>query len=185
MSLAVASGQDGQPSESHLRFRSSRTGRCSGTARPYRAAGPRPLSRCPSPVPAGWRPTLPLQTRCRRGSFLTRQAPGHRFCILVFNAHNPVNDAGVDNLRDESRPDALILCLPGVPPDRTGELAGSTATTCTPGSVSFRISPTPVIVPRYPHRPQTRPRAPTGSGSRGPSCGGALRGLPDWRIAAA
>ena len=43
-----------------------------------------------------------------------------------------------------------ILCGPGAPPESTGELAGSTATTSASGARSFSIRPTPVIVPPVP-----------------------------------
>ena len=45
-----------------------------------------------------------------------------------------------------------ILCGPGLPPERTGEEAGSTATTCTDGFNSFRKRPVPVMVPPRSHR---------------------------------
>ena len=47
-----------------------------------------------------------------------------------------------------------ILCGPGSPPERTGEAAGSTASTWTSGRRSFRACPTPVMVPPVP-TPQT------------------------------
>ena len=43
-----------------------------------------------------------------------------------------------------------ILCGPGSPPDRTGELSGSTPTTYRSGLRSLRRSPQPVIVPPVP-----------------------------------
>ena len=43
-----------------------------------------------------------------------------------------------------------ILCGPGSPPESTGELFGSTATTCRSGLRSFSRSPAPVIVPPVP-----------------------------------
>ena len=43
-----------------------------------------------------------------------------------------------------------ILCGPATPLERTGEVAGSTATTFTSGFCFFRYSPTPVIVPPVP-----------------------------------
>ena len=48
-----------------------------------------------------------------------------------------------------------ILCGPGRPPDSTGLLAGSTATTLRSLFRSFRNEPAPVIVPPVP-TPATR-----------------------------
>ena len=43
-----------------------------------------------------------------------------------------------------------ILCGPPLPSERTGEVAGSTATILISGFCSFRYSPTPVSVPPVP-----------------------------------
>ena len=48
-----------------------------------------------------------------------------------------------------------ILCGPGLPPERTGLSAGSTATTWKPGLRAFSTWPTPVMVPPVP-MPETR-----------------------------
>ena len=47
-------------------------------------------------------------------------------------------------------PMPCILCAPATPVDSTAEVAGSTATTFTPGTFSLRYLPTPVIVPPVP-----------------------------------
>ena len=43
-----------------------------------------------------------------------------------------------------------ILCGPGLPPERTGDVTGSTATALTSGLSSFKTVATPVIVPPVP-----------------------------------
>ena len=47
-------------------------------------------------------------------------------------------------------PIPCILCGPGFPPLKTGDLDGSTATTFTPLIFYFKFFPTPVTVPPVP-----------------------------------
>ena len=47
-------------------------------------------------------------------------------------------------------PMPAILCLPGLPPERTGDASGSTATIKTSGHFFLNTSPTPVIVQPVP-----------------------------------
>ena len=46
-----------------------------------------------------------------------------------------------------------ILCGPGLPPEITGESAGSTAIICMAGLCALRAAPTPLIVPPVPTPP--------------------------------
>ena len=63
--------------------------------------------------------------------------------VVIFDGDDLVVDLGVQHVGDEACADALDLV-------RTGEVAGSTATTLTPGFLLLRYWPTPVMVPPVP-----------------------------------
>ena len=69
--------------------------------------------------------------------------------VLVRNGDDLVIDLRVEHIGDKARADALNL-VRACPCDRTGDEAGSTATTFTDGTLRFRYCPTPVTVPPVP-----------------------------------
>ena len=70
--------------------------------------------------------------------------------VVIFDGDDLVIDLGIKNVRHKARADAWILCAPATPLLRTGDEAGSTATTLTLGFCSLRNLPVPVSVPPVP-----------------------------------
>ena len=79
-------------------------------------------------------------------------------------------------------PIPCILCAPGCPPERTGELSGSTATICMLGFCFFNPSATPVSVPPVPTPATKISTFPSVSSHiSGRWCGHGPQDLPDCR----
>ncbi len=89
-------------------------------------------------------------------SLFLHQSAGDLNRFRIGDSLNLVNQRSIQNVGDETAPIPWILCGPGVPPDRTGLAAGSTAMIRVESFFScLRYRETPVIVPPVP-TPETK-----------------------------
>ena len=127
-----------------------RVGTCS--ARPNRRRSSRPSCR-PSPAAPPLRAPRGCWPRRRsRRARPRRWRPGRAASSASSSPTAMISSITERSSTSGTNPAPIpwILCGPGWPPERTGELAGSTATTSVSGERSFSIRPTPVIVPPVP-----------------------------------
>ena len=88
-------------------------------------------------------------------AFFFGETAGHGEGFVVGDLDDFVDEVGLEDLGMKPAPMPWILWGPGLPPERTGLSAGSTATVKKPGLRDLRYSLTPVRVPPVP-TPETR-----------------------------